>query len=217
MHTFNHRHHTPRLRLLLALAVLLCFSSVGLFAKAAPPEARKPDAAGDIKQGTFLVATQNLSGSSFRETVILVTQYNSLGTTGIAINRPSTVTLKEAFPAESHFKDGKDELYLGGPIRPDTIFVLMKSGRPHEDMKNIADDIYFSPGISPMIHDRDKHAKGETARAYAGYTGWAPGQLEAEIRRGDWLVIQADINIIFTTESKSIWKILHKAWSGTWI
>ena len=209
--------HALLLYVLRGFAIALCLTSSALLAANAAPSTSKPDAARELHKGTFLVATQNLAGSSFQETVILITHYNKQGTTGIAINRPSTVTMKEAYPEEKRFKDGKDELYLGGPVRPDTIFVLMKSSRPHEDMQRIADDVYFSPGISAMIHSKDDSIKGEATRAYAGYIGWAPGQLEVEIHRGDWLVIQADMSIIFSTKSKSVWQTLHKAWSGTWL
>lgn len=204
--------------------VLLLFVVVSLGMICSPPSSSAtlklpptPDAINNLREGTFLVATDNLQGSSFQETVILITHYNKQGTTGIAINRPTTVTLKEAYPEVKHFKHSRDALYLGGPVRPDTIFVLLKSSRPHKNMQHIGGNVFFSPGISAMIHGMDKNVKGEAARVYAGYTGWAPGQLETEINNGDWLVIKADMDVIFSKEIGSVWKTLHKAWSGTWI
>lgn len=195
----------------------LCVMSPALYADEPLLPVDQPTTNHDIHVGSFLVATQNLTGSSFQETVILITQYTKQGTAGIAINRPTTVKLKEAFPDDKHFASDKNDLFLGGPIRPDTIFVLLKSHRKQKDMTHIADDIYFSPGISAMIHGMEHSVKGDAARAYAGYTGWAAGQLEKEVHDGDWIVIQANTDIIFTEENDSIWKTLHKAWSGTWL
>lgn len=169
-----------------------------------------------IKKGTFLVATKNLAGSSFSEAVILLTHYSNWGATGLAINRPAKITLEEAFPGLEQLQNNHDELYLGGPVKPDAIFVLMKTKQPHAGMRNIANDLYFAPGIT-AFHSGKKPSEGESARAFAGYSGWAPGQLEAEIRRGDWLVIESDLDIVFTEENQSLWKKLTRDWSGTWL
>ena len=45
--------------------------------------------------------------------------------------------------------------------------------------------------------ERDGHAAD--VHAYLGYAGWAPGQLAAEIARGDWIVAPADAESVFDT------------------
>ena len=205
------------IRSLSALTVLPLLL-IPLSLNAATEQAPAPDATGKtIKKGTFLVATKNLTGSSFSETVILITHYSNWGATGLAINRPAKITLEEAFPDVQQLHDNRNELFLGGPVKPDTIFVLMKTKRPDSSMRNIADDVYFAPGISAFAGSRDQAVSKKTARAFAGYSGWAPGQLEAEIRRGDWLVIESDLDIVFTEENQSLWKKLTHDWSGSWI
>ncbi|MBI4191193.1 MAG: YqgE/AlgH family protein, partial [Betaproteobacteria bacterium] len=47
-------------------------------------------------------------------------------------------------------------------------------------------------------------------RAYAGYSGWARGQLQAEIVRGGWYVIQADADTVFAADVSTIWPELIK-------
>jgi len=40
-----------------------------------------------------------------------------------------------------------------------------------------------------------------------GYSGWGPpGQLEGEVRRGDWLVIDGDPEIIFGPNPAAKWR-----------
>ena len=169
------------------------------------------------KKGRFLVATSNLAQTSFKETVIFVTHYSSRGATGIAINRPANIPMKEAFPSVKELENINDTIFLGGPVKTDGIFVLMKTKRPHAGMREVVDNIYFTVGINAVIHGVPKSVEGEATRAYAGYSGWAPGQLQAEIERGDWIIVEADPGIIFDENPDNVWKQLTKLWSGNWI
>lgn len=169
------------------------------------------------KKGRFLVATDKLANTSFKETVIFMTHYSSLGATGIAINRPAHIPLSEAFPTVKELSTFKESLYLGGPVKTNGIFVLMKTKRPHAGMKPVTDDIYFTVGLNAVIHGASKAEEGEVARAYAGYAGWRAGQLQEEIKRGDWIIVDTDTSIVFEENSENLWQRLRKKWSGDWI
>ncbi len=39
-----------------------------------------------------------------------------------------------------------------------------------------------------------------------GYSGWGPGQLEAEIRRNDWLTAEAPADLVFSPDDKGKWQ-----------
>lgn len=169
------------------------------------------------KKGRFLVATDKLAHSSFKETVIFVTHFSSRGATGITINRPANIPMKDAFPSVKELKNIEDSIFLGGPVKTDGIFVLMKTNRPHAGMREVASGIYFTVGLNAVIHGVPKSKEGEATRAYAGYSGWAPGQLQAEIDRGDWIIVESDPDIIFDKDPDTIWKQLTKIWSGDWI
>jgi putative transcriptional regulator len=45
----------------------------------------------------------------------------------------------------------------------------------------------------------------EGLRIFIGYSGWAPGQLEAEIARGDWTLAPADPEGIFGRRAEYPW------------
>jgi len=168
-------------------------------------------------QCIFLVATEQLTHSSFKETVILITHHSERGATGLAVNRPSEFPLNEVFPEVQELHNYRDEVYLGGPVSTRNVFVLMRTQRPHAKMYNIAKDLYFTAGVNALVHGLKNIKQDEHARAYVGYTGWAPGQLEHEIQRGDWLVVHADPDIVFDLDHRAMWKKLYKSWSGQWI
>lgn len=201
-----------RLYVVAASAILLIYSvNVGAD-NVKPPRNNQ-----HLEQGMLLVATTNLHHSSFRKTVIFLTHYGMGGASGLAINRSSSILLNKAFPKIKEFSDAEQELFLGGPVHPNAVFVLTQTKQPQTGMQKIAKNIYFSSGIDAMQQKYTATANSSTAMAFAGYTGWSPGQLKSEIDRGDWLVIKADPNIIFSNNYKSLWESLHRSWSGDWI
>jgi putative transcriptional regulator len=170
-----------------------------------------------LNKGVFLVATSNLDNSSFRQTVILLSSYSAQGASGLAINRPSELSIHDAFPDQPRFAGDDAMMHLGGPVHTDAVFVLMKTQRPHAGMLHVLKDVYMASTLSALQHGASRKVEGEKARAYAGYSGWAPGQLDVEVKRGDWLVIHADTAIIFSAETDMIWEQLFNTWSGQWI
>jgi putative transcriptional regulator len=64
-----------------------------------------------------------------------------------------------------------------------------------------------------MIDDTDK---GDRFRIYAGYSGWVSGQLEREVSRGDWHILQADAETIFNKAPSKIWPELIRRSPEQW-
>ena len=206
------RRHAHQFHKLIVTVVVLASLSLTAVAADQPKQLE-----GSADKGIFLVATDQLAHSSFKETVILITHHSERGATGLAINRPSEFNLNEVFPEVEKFRKIKDEVYMGGPVHTNSVFVLMRTKRPHANMYKIAKDLYFSAGVNALAHGLENISGDEHARAYVGYSGWAPGQLEHEIHRGDWLVVHADPDIVFDQDYRSLWKKLLKSWSGQWI
>ena len=164
-----------------------------------------------VSQGVFLVATKQLHGTSFQKTIILLTHYNDREVMGLAINRPTDIPLNQVFPDVNPLKNNTDLLYMGGPVRPKTLFVLLRTEQPKEGMHHIIDDVYFSSvknAFSPPLQ--------KITRTYNGYSGWSKRQLQNEINRGDWLVVHTDPAIIFDKDTSTLWQRLFKRWSGSW-
>lgn len=167
--------------------------------------------------GMLLVATENLNGSSFEKTVILITQHDLQGSLGIAINRPAHQNIREFFP-KFNAKTGSLPLFLGGPVRPLALFVLTHT-KPQKGWVPILSDIYFTggPNAYQFLQQAQINLHEPHLRVFAGYAGWAAGQLEKEIKHGDWLTTPVDSAAIFSTEPEKTWERLHHTHSGKWI
>ena len=64
----------------------------------------------------------------------------------------------------------------------------------------------------------DKTYNVEKFRAYAGYAGWAPGQLERELLDGGWHVMEASTEAVFDMESSEIWpELIRQRTKQQWV
>ncbi len=210
MHATVHPFTQPLSRFAIGL-VGLCL----LFTEPAWPQATSKQLA--PAKGMFLVASKDLDGSDFHRTVVLLTGYSTLGASGLAINRPSKISIHEAFPKLPRFNGDAAMMNLGGPVHTNAVFVLIQTQQPATEMLHVFKDIFMASSLNALKRAPARKQQSIQARAYAGYSGWAPGQLEAEIEQGRWLVIEADPQIIFTEDREKIWPQLMKSGSGLWI
>lgn len=205
----------PLLRLLPA-ALLVLIS--GLLPIASADEQARGQLLNPDK-GRFLIATRKLHGTSFEKTVILITEYGPGGAAGLTINRATRMPLQEAIPALKLHEETSDLMvYLGGPVHTDMVFILQQYPDPQDHLIRIFDDVFLGAGLDLLINTlTDEPDPDSPARPFFGYAGWAPGQLEAEIERGDWAVGDGDPDYIFHLDPEQVWQRLMARWSGQWI
>lgn len=160
------------------------------------------------RKGRLLVATRKLKDPIFAKSVILLLSYNTHGALGLIVNKPTRLQLSKAFPEIKGIKSIRDTVYLGGPVEGNLIFILLRTQKQPKDAHLVFEHIYYSTdkGILKRII---KAKRGEREfRVFAGYSGWAKGQLDREIMRGSWYVLDADPDIIFNTEPSKVWETL---------
>jgi len=156
----------------------------------------------------LLVARSELADVRFRETVVLVLQSDALGAVGLIVNRPSRLPLAEALPLLAAAPGQEGALCYGGPVAPRAFIALVKTSEtPPDPAQKIFASVYLT-GPDPLS---DWLAKGQPEaqyRVFAGYAGWAPGQLEGELARGDWQVLPADDCRLFSADVAGWWQEL---------
>ena len=159
-----------------------------------------------LANGVLLVAKPGLNDPNFRETVVLITQpVPGGGPLGVVLNRPTPARLSETWPQAGAVPEQFDMLYLGGPVARNQIIFLVRSKEPVGNGLRVLRDVYLS-GDPELLKDIvAAEVKITTLRAYAGYAGWAPRQLQAEITLGGWYLIPADADTIFMKDTAAMW------------
>lgn len=174
-----------------------------------PAEAGGPRPVSDLKPGEFLYAVPELPDPNFYHTVILIITYNDDGAMGLVINRPTSFHMAEVIPDLGVDRDKSPVLYFGGPVQRDRIFLMLQSESPPENSLEVMSHLFLSMSRDVLDEKvRDKNAS-RTLRVYSGYTGWAPGQLEHELARGDWIVGNAQLQAVFAEDPETIWQEVY--------
>jgi len=158
-------------------------------------------------QGTskavFLVARPGMPDPNFRETVVLVVQSESAEATGVIINRPTNRSLSELLPSE-RFEAFTEPIFFGGPVALQGLFALFEAERYSGPAISMLPGVFFA--VLPDSVDALLNKPPAKIRFFAGYSGWAPGQLRAELDRGDWLVVDADAKTVFLKDTSRLWQ-----------
>jgi putative transcriptional regulator len=170
-----------------------------------------------LAQGKFLVADRRLVDPNFRETVVLLIRYGPGGAMGLVINRPFQIKLSTVLPDIKELEQRNDTLHHGGPVAPSQILLLVKSLTPPEASMTVFDDVYLSSSQKVLKRLIKKPLEEEGFKIFAGYAGWAPKQLESELDRGHWHVLNADTETLFDKKSSEIWQELIDRVSVKWV
>ena len=185
------------------LLIVLLAALLAAIVLAWPPQAGADDGARTV----FLVARPGLPDPNFRESVVLIKQDEGGETAGVIINRPTNRSLASILPGES-FKRYTEPVFFGGPVMSEGLFAVYRA------VKRVGDSMTMLPGVYLALKaatlDELMHNPPQSIRFYSGVSGWAKGQLQAEIERGDWFVLNADADTVFTSDSdaKGLWSRL---------
>ncbi len=170
-----------------------------------------------LERGVFLVAKRHIKDPRFKQTVILITGHDSWGSIGLVVNRSSEVPMAKLLPEWAGFVDANAHVYYGGPVEIDLVRFLIRSSRPLDIGNRVLEDVYMvvsKPMFDAFIRNQNSNS---IIHAYIGYAGWAVGQLEHEVDRGDWYIVKGDAKALFEGDPDSLWKQLIESLSGSWV
>ena len=124
---------------------------------------------------------------------------------GLVLNRVSALTTQELCINQGVIWRGRNEqVRVGGPVQPTSLWILHRMERSGEDSTPIAESCYLTTSLEGLGDVAD--AEGTGRRIFAGYSGWGEGQLEEEVREGVWLVSDVDESLIFEAGASSLWE-----------
>ncbi|PID96876.1 MAG: hypothetical protein CSA84_03070 [Actinomycetales bacterium] len=155
--------------------------------------------------GKLLVATPQVEGEFFRRSVVLMLHHDDGGAQGVVLNQPTDAWVEAVLPGWGAVSTAPPQLFRGGPVQTDSAIGIV----------TVPGDVPETLGVQRLfggfgVVDLDAPpvlVAPEVAglRIFAGYAGWSGGQLEGEIRRGDWFIVDAESRDAFTDEPESLW------------
>ncbi len=173
----------------------------------------------DPKAGRLLVATPLLGDPNFRRTVILIVEHEETeGTLGVVLNRPTQIPVGQVLEQWTGLATDPSVVFKGGPVAPSSALALALVPGKEEPVGWRALD--GAPSLARLgLLDLDTPPRLlapaiQSLRVYAGYAGWSPGQLQAEIDEGAWHVVAAEPGDIFAATPDNLWRMVLRRQDG---
>ena len=163
-------------------------------------------------KGQLLLDSGQLRGSFFQRTVVLVCQHDAEGAFGLVLNRATGTIAGDMLVADLPEVLKSCPLYLGGPVQPSALSFL------HSDAfipdANVLPNLSLGHSLDNLIEIGESFSATRKIKMFAGYAGWSPGQLEAEMKRKAWLTHPASVDLVFDTEPDQLWQqiLRQKGW-----
>jgi len=165
----------------------------------------------------LLLSMPQLVDPNFNRTVVLLCKHSEEGAFGLVVNRPLITTGRVIVNLDPPVTPDHDlQVWIGGPVEPQRSWILVGEEPDERALDErtagelstgvrIADGLYLS--TSPELLRRLLEAEPPgRARLMVGYSGWGPGQLEAELEASAWLISDVDRDLIFETPSDRMWE-----------
>lgn len=143
----------------------------------------------DSLRGQLLIAAPALH-DYFRRTVVLVIEHTTDGAMGVVLNRESETLVADAVPQLAELAPEEELVRIGGPVSPQSVVALGEFA----DRAEAGTPVVGSVGT---IDPDAENSSLRRIRVFAGYTGWAPGQLDDELEQEAWVVTPAQAGDAF--------------------
>ncbi|TNF34140.1 MAG: YqgE/AlgH family protein [Gammaproteobacteria bacterium] len=148
----------------------------------------------------FLLAMPGLHGSFFGGSLIYLIDHDADGAMGLVINHPSSLALGDVIDQIGVSECTPDAaalpILVGGPVDIQRGFVLHTPGKSWPSTV-IVDETLALSTCRDILADIAAGQGPEKSLIVLGYSGWGPGQLEAEMAENSWLTLPADTRILF--------------------
>lgn len=169
------------------------------------------------------MATPALGDSTFERSVVFVLDHDEDGALGVVINRPTPVDVSEVLPVWQPFASRPGVLFQGGPVALDSALglALVPAGQEDEPLgwRRVVGPVgLVDLDVPPVV----LAAEVTRLRIFAGYSGWAAGQLEDELAAGAWYVVAArmggagadDGGDAFCEQPEDLWRAVLRRQGG---
>ena len=178
---------------------------------------------GSPTPGSLLVSSVLISDGVFDQTVVLVLDCDEDGALGVILNEVSQTPLDAVLPDWVGSVSEPRLLFHGGPVSPNGAICLASVRTPGEEppgWRPLFDTVGLLHLDTPIEIVSGAY---RDLRIFAGYAGWAAGQLQDEIAQGRWHLAEARYDDVFGARPLDLWRVVLRrqpgetAYFSTWV
>lgn len=163
-------------------------------------------------KGQLLLDNGKLQGSYFARTVILICQHDADGAFGLVLNRCTKHSLGDALVANLPNRLRQLPLFQGGPVQQQEVYFLHSA--PALLDANVMPNLSLSHSLDTLADIGESYAIDQKVKVFAGYAGWAAGQLEDEMSLDTWTTHPASIELVYNDTPQNLWKNILQSKGG---
>ncbi|WP_404985090.1 YqgE/AlgH family protein [Chryseobacterium sp. M5] len=165
-------------------------------------------------KGKILISTPDISGDIFSRSVVLIIDHSESGAFGLILNKKNS-KMSNRF---KNFFDFEIEVYDGGPVENDKVFFIIKGKKVTENFTEINDEYYLTEDIELIINAvLQNEISIQDVKIFSGYSGWSSSQLENEVLKKVWTVVDV-YNLDYTLPNDhTLWKSIMQNLGGEYL
>ena len=156
----------------------------------------------------LLLSMPQLVDPNFARSVVLLCDHGADGAFGLVVNRPSELSAAEAVEFEPPLAGTNDlPLHIGGPVEPTRGWILTAAAPEGVESKDVGAGLYLSASPTFLRRVLTSRPLPRRTQVFAGYAGWGPGQLDAELAQSAWLIMPVELDLIFEIPPAVVWEM----------
>ena len=160
-------------------------------------------------RGSLILADPSLQDANFHRTVLLLTEHrHDEGAHGYILNRPFGKTAGHLLDGPEFKRLTQVPVFVGGPVCQEQLTFASFAWQPGPGTIEWTTHLTRDDAV-------ERIEKGETVRAFLGYSGWAGGQLENELKQRSWITCRPERAILQPDIAAGLWSELLSG-MGPW-
>jgi putative transcriptional regulator len=163
------------------------------------------DSSTSALRGQLLLADPSLRSDPFTRSVLLVTEHRpESGAHGYVLNRPMHQKVGDFLPVVSLEPLAEVPVFCGGPVEPEQLTFASLAWDAEHQVLRWETHLDTAEALA-------RRAMGASVRGFLGYSGWASGQLESELKRRSWITCPPSADVTREAGHGSLWMDLMSA------
>ncbi|GAA3757812.1 YqgE/AlgH family protein [Streptomyces tremellae] len=165
--------------------------------------------------GRLLVATPALADPNFDRAVVLLLDHDDEGSLGVVLNRPTPVGVADILEGWADHAGEPGVVFQGGPVSLDSALALAVIPGDGGEGPLGWRRVHGAIGLVDLETPPELLATAlGSLRIFAGYAGWGPGQLERELDRGAWYVVESEPGDVSVPRPEGLWRAVLRRQRG---